>query len=171
MSMRRCLKCGTRVNDQFGFCTKCGAEFEKDAPIICSKCGSETDGIICGYCKTPVNFNPNENIYLKIETNKARLDKKPANEKISLKTTAVIIIGYVLAILGGLFAIITSLYLVTRKNPRVRRHGAIQVSILVFYIVFFALMYFSGNLDNFTLENYTNVLNNYTSILNFYLIL
>ena len=69
-----------------------------------------------------------------------------------------IIFGYLFSILGGLLGLIIAIYLVTRKDPKVRKHGIIQLAIFGFYIVILAVLYATGNIPADALTNYQQLI-------------
>jgi hypothetical protein len=87
------------------------------------------------------------------------------NQKPSKNYNLIIILGYIFSILGGIIGLILALYLATRKDPRAKMHGSIQLSILLFYSIILLLMYLNGDLNNI-LETYNQIAQNYTEMLN-----
>lgn len=172
MALRRCFNCGSTSDDKYGFCVKCGIEFKEikneSSNNRCINCGynNKNNAIKCVKCGVPLIFgrSQKENIIITKEIN-PRIKDIPNNnnKKYSRKTEILIIFGYVFSILGGLIGLIISLYLITRKDLRLKRHGAIQLAILIFTTTMLVLMLLSGDLDS-VMDNYTNLLNNYTNL-------
>ena len=68
-------------------------------------------------------------------------------------------------LLGGLIGVILAIYLATRKDPVAKKHGYIQLTILVLYGILILTLYLTGNLDLTAIDNATQMLsNNLTSI-------
>lgn len=164
MVFRRCPQCGSTSDDQYGFCIKCGYEFTKIDPTKkqCPLCGHENpdEAEFCVKCGTPLvlknlndlggNVNP---IIIKKE-----IGKSTSTLNHSGWTKWIIIFGYIFSVLGGLLGLILALYLVTRKDPSVRKHGIIQLAIFAFYIVIIAALYLSGAIPPELLNNYTQLI-------------
>ena len=96
------------------YCPKCGKE-QLDVAKFCSGCGAELADI---------------------DTS------KEYNVAINDKTyTIAIVAGYILAILLPLLGLIISIYLLTRKTDRAKRHGKfiLIVAIIVWFISFFVM--------------------------------
>lgn len=147
MELKKCPKCGKIDIDNYGFCIKCGAEFTDEYPhqkII-------IQDTLFQKMENTQNNNFNSNI-----------DQKPKK-----RYTLFIILGYIFAILGGLIGLIIALYLATRKDRRAKKHGLIQLGILVFYVIIILLAIGTGVIDTNTLSHMlTNpTLFNYTSFL------
>ena len=47
--------------------------------------------------------------------------------------------GYIFCILGGIVGLIIAIYLATRKDPVAKKHGRIQLGILILYVLIIAL--------------------------------
>ncbi|MBS7257374.1 MULTISPECIES: zinc ribbon domain-containing protein [Methanobrevibacter] len=163
MVLRRCPQCGSTSDDQYGFCIKCGYEFPKIDPTKkqCPLCGVENpdEAEFCVKCGTPLvlnNFNAQGKINpIIINKNAGAPVSAPAQGK---WTRLIIIFGYVFSILGGLIGLILALYLVTRKDPSLRKHGIIQLAIFGFYVVVIAALYASGMIPPELITNYTQLL-------------
>ncbi|WP_409200619.1 zinc-binding protein [Methanobrevibacter sp. DSM 116169] len=159
MAFRRCLKCGASTDDQFGFCVKCGAEFgdEKNEPLenICVNCGFRNvpNATRCVKCGAPLILNNENNIFIQIP--KEDLNKKVESTSITKRQEVLIILGYIFSLLGGIIGFIIAIYLITRKNPTLKRHGALQLAILMFYIIIILLMYINGDFNNLNLNDFT----------------
>ena len=68
--------------------------------------------------------------------------------------TILIVFGYVFSILGGLVGLIIALYLVTRKDANIRKHGLVQLAIFAFYILVIAILFATGNIPADAITNY-----------------
>lgn len=146
MVLRRCPQCNTTSDDKFGFCVKCGYEFPKiDVnENTCPLCGSENppEATYCVKCGTPLIFkNASEQtfdqppIFIKYSEN---------NPNKSSTSKFLIIMGYIFCILGGIVGLIIAIYLATRKDPVAKKHGRIQLGILILYVLIIALALSSG---------------------------
>ena len=159
MVYRRCPQCGASGDDKYGFCIRCGWEFPKIDPSkrVCPLCGYENpeEADFCVKCGTPVMFinSPPNNTVGPIIINKQTVgSENPAKRSIFM--TIIIIFGYVFSILGGLLGLIIALYLITRKDPSIRKHGKIQLAIFIFYIILIAILYATGNIPADAFTNY-----------------
>lgn len=173
MVLRRCPNCHSTSDDQYGFCIKCGYEFPKitESENACPYCGfsNPDEATFCVKCGTPLIFknqmkginttlNP---IFIKKEISKS------AQKQREYKPTSkiIIILGYIFSLLGGLVGVIIALYLATRKDPVAKKHGYIQLTILIFYAILILVLYLTGNIDMATINNATQMLNgNLTAI-------
>ena len=116
-----CDKCGAEVKEGTKFCHKCGAEISaKQIPTTDETINS---GVFCPHCGqvVPLGQTVCQNCGQSIEDNKVA-----------------IIIGYILAFIVPLFALIPSIYLLTRKNEKSKKHGAI---ILILAIIIWIISY------------------------------
>ena len=107
--------------------------------------------------QTQKTLNP---IIIKKEISKSakQLDYKPTSK-------IIIILGYIFSLLGGIVGLILAIYLATRKDPVAKKHGHIQLAILIFYVLLLAILYLTGNIDMTTINNATQMLNgNLTAI-------
>lgn len=124
-----CQKCGTKQeNESTKFCQNCGASFSSnfeenntkklDSSIKCLYCGSKIPmgSDKCNVCGNYLNPSANE------------------------KHTAVIVIGYICSFIPfvSLISFILGIYLLTRPNKDVHKHGIIilVITIIVAIIVF-----------------------------------
>ncbi len=160
MVLRKCQQCKAVTDDKYGFCLKCGFEFPKidENHVVCIKCGFENpkDAEFCVKCGIPLIINQefqNKNqppfiTYKKVSA--------PEKENLNYKRTSRMIIafGYIFSILGGLIGFIIALYLVTRKDPVARKHGKIQLGILIFYLIIIGIALGTGTV---TLNEITNI--------------
>ena len=170
MVLRKCPQCGTTSDDIYGFCIKCGWEFPKieHDPSACPLCGfknpSEAD--FCVKCGTPLLFKNHQNNgeFINPVIIKRTAPQEPVQPQRSGFTKLIIFLGYLFSILGGLLGIIIAIYLITRKDPSLKRHGYIQLTIFGFYIILIAVLYLTGNIPADAISNYQQLLaGNFTS--------
>ena len=120
-------------------CPQCGTAGD-DVYGFCIKCGYEFPKItqdkdtcpLCGY------KNPEE-----AEFCVSRL---------------LIFIGYFFAILGSIIGLIIALYLITRKDPSAKKHGYIQIAIILFYLILLAIMFATGAIPPEVITDYKSLL-------------
>ena len=160
MVLRRCPNCRSTCDDQYGFCIKCGYEFPKitESENACPYCGfaNPDEATFCVKCGT--TLNP---IFIKKEISKNSMKQ----EEYKPTSKIIIILGYIFSLLGGLIGVILAIYLATRKDPVAKKHGYIQLTILVLYGILILTLYLTGNLDLTAIDNATQMLsNNLTSI-------
>ena len=169
--MRRCPQCGSTGDDQYGFCIKCGYEFQKipQDKSTCPLCGypNPDEADFCVKCGTPLLFkshfegaqNPTNPIIIKKEI----IREAPAETG---KTSRfVIYLGYILAILGSILGLIVAVYLITRKDPVARKHGYIQIGIILFYIILIVILFRMGAIPPEIITQYKQLLaGNFTSL-------
>ena len=166
--IRRCPQCGTTSDDIYGFCIKCGYEFQKipQEPNACPLCGypNPDEADFCVKCGSPLLFkgqfeNTNNTI------NPIIIKKEIGNIKPSQPHTSrfVIALGYLFTILGSIIGLIFAIYLITRKDPVARKHGLIQLVIIIFYIALIAVLISTGVISNEMINQYANLtLGNFT---------
>lgn len=160
MVYRRCPQCGASGDDRYGFCISCGWEFPKlDSSIrICPLCGYENpeEADFCVKCGTPIMFvnSPQNNTIGPIIIKKQESNPENSTAGRSRFMTILIVFGYVFSILGGLVGLIIALYLVTRKDANIRKHGLIQLAIFAFYIIVIAVLFATGNIPADAFTNY-----------------
>lgn len=161
MVFRRCPQCGSTSDDMYGFCIKCGHEFPKIEVTAqtCPLCGyhNPDEADFCVKCGTPLLFkdqlkdnNVINPVVIKKEDIKMEGPKRTS--------TFIIILGYLFSILGGILGIIIAIYLSTRKDPRARKHGHIQLAIFAFYILIIAIMFATGNIGPEVINDYQQLL-------------
>lgn len=158
-------------------------------PIKCPKCGKINDGSLdfCIYCgsffEDPNKEEQDDNIFfITPSTNDGKRGKKqavrlsPMPEHLANKTPSykkknhrlAIILGYIFAILGGLIGFVFAIYLITRKDPVAKRHGLIQLVILILEYAMMAYMFMTGQIDINLLLNPFNMtqMNNMSQLYN-----
>ena len=77
-----------------------------------------------------------------------------------------IIIGYLFAILGSVLGFIFAFYLITRKDSNARKHGIVQLIVLIAEFGLIGFLIFTGQMDpNIILNpfNTTNMTKMYNS--------
>ena len=170
MVMRRCPKCHSTGDDQYGFCIKCGYEYPKMEanPNTCPLCGYENpdEADYCVKCGSPLIFknqgnnpeNPINPIIIR------RIPDNPQDMESGTTSKIIILFGYIFSILGGLLGLIIAIYLVTRRDPVAKKHGRIQLAIFVFYLVLILIFILTGaistdNLMQYNQMNLTNLTN------------
>ena len=164
MVFRRCPQCGSTSNDMYGFCIRCGYEFPKieAGSSTCPLCGfnNPDEADFCVKCGTPLIFKNPEGVdpeMQRIVIQKTVVDREPAPKR-SRFTTLLVYLGYLFSILGGLIGIVIAIYLITRKDPSLKRHGYIQLAIFFFYIALIAFLYFTGNIPADVITEYKQLL-------------
>lgn len=170
MVLRRCPQCGTTSDDIYGFCIKCGYEFPKieHNPSTCPLCGfnNPDEADFCVKCGTPLLFkNQNENSeFISPIVIKRTAAEQPVTPQRSGFTRLMVFLGYLFSILGGLLGLIIAIYLITRKDPSLKRHGYIQLAIFGFYILVIAILFATGNIPADAIANYRQLLSgNFTA--------
>ena len=164
MVLRRCPQCGSTCDDQYGFCIKCGFEFQKvqSSPNQCPLCGFENpdEADFCVKCGSPLifknQFQSNDISVRPIVINKTVVGSENSQRGGFMKW--LIIFGYLFSILGGLLGFIIAIYLITRKDPSIRKHGIMQLAILLFYILIVTILYFTGAIPAETITQYRQLL-------------
>lgn len=181
MVLRRCPQCGSTSDDAYGFCIKCGREFPKIevAENSCPLCGFQNpdEADFCVKCGTPLVFKnkvENGNVVQPIVINNPNdLAKPPVQNRIEdngeHQATSfqklLVFLGYLFSILGGILGVVIGIYLSTRKNPSLKRHGHIQLAIFGFYIVIIAILFLTGHIPTEAFTNYTQLIGgNFTGI-------
>lgn len=172
MVFRRCPQCGSTSDDLYGFCIKCGYEFPKieTNPNACPLCGFENpdEADFCVKCGTPLLFKTQlkENSYINPIVIKRTVEgAEQAPPKRSRFDTILVYLGYLFSILGGIIGIVIAIYLITRKDPKLKKHGYIQLAIFAFYVILIGALYFTGNIPPEVFAQYRQLLaGNLTSI-------
>lgn len=171
MVFRRCPQCGSKSNDVYGFCIKCGYEFPKieAGSTTCPLCGfnNPDEADYCVKCGTPLLFkNPDsangEINHVTIQKTVVAPTEAPQRSRF---ITLIVLLGYLFSILGGLLGIVIAIYLITRKDPGLKRHGYIQLAIFMFYVIVIAVLYMTGNIPADIMAEYRQLLaGNMTSL-------
>lgn len=168
--MRRCPQCGSAGDDIYGFCIKCGYEFPKveHDEHTCPLCGftNPDEADYCVKCGSPLifkkSFENQENVIKPIVVKKEFSTGLETEYK---KTSRLLIfIGYFFAVLGSIIGLLIAIYLITRKDPSAKRHGYIQIAIILFYLVIIAVLFMTGSIPPEVLTDYKSLLiGNFTS--------
>ena len=173
MVMRRCPKCHTTGDDQYGFCIKCGYEYPKIEATIntCPLCGYENpdEAEYCVKCGSPLIFknddddlnNPIGPIVIR------RISNEPKDSEIGSTSKILIFFGYIFSILGGLLGLIIAIYLITRRDPIAKKHGRIQLAIFIFYLILILIFILTGAITSDTLMQYSKM--NFANLTNMHL--
>ena len=162
MNPIKCPKCG-KINDgHLDFCIYCGAIFEEAKP--------ENDEIVIDLRNTGRNkdpYSPYDSISYPNDKRRSD-DRDSAFEKPKPLYRYLVIIGYITAILGGVLGfiisiflitrkdLIISIFLITRKDPYAKRHGFIQLSILICWVMLIGALVLTGQMDLNVLLNPMN---------------
>ncbi|WP_407461348.1 hypothetical protein [Methanobrevibacter sp.] len=149
------------------------------ARIECPRCGKVNDGTtdFCIYCGTIFEeYNPEDDDF-NIFTISQKTYNKGTNLGSMSETSSsgrgnyrlMIIIGYIFAILGSVLGFIFSIYLLTRKDANAKKHGLIQLLVLIIEFTFIGYLILSGQMDPniilnpFNTTNMTNMSQIYNS--------
>ena len=171
MVFRRCPQCGSTSDDIYGFCIKCGYEFPKieHKPYTCPLCGynNPDEADFCVKCGTPLLLKNQleNNSYINPIVIKRTSDSQEAQPQRSRFDTILVYLGYLFSILGGLVGLIIAIYVITRKDRNLKKHGFIQLAIFGFYIVLIAVLYATGNIPPDAIAQYKQLIaGNMTSL-------
>ena len=158
--IKRCPQCGTATDDMYGFCIKCGYEFQKieETGNICPLCAysNPDEADFCVKCGTPLIFKNQVEEDTALNPIVIRKEiKRDANQYRESKTSSWLrLFGYIFSILGGIIGLIIAIYLSTRKDPRARKHGHIQLGIFLIYVIMIAIMFLTGNIPADMINEY-----------------
>ena len=145
-----CHNCGCNVGDGAKFCPECGTPLPENAQQTDSHASNVTSGIPCAKCGSVIPLGAMT----------CPACGSPLNGE---KHTAAIVLGYIATVLctlvfsplGIIVAIIFAIYLGTRDNRKVRKHGIIMIILaIVIAIIMLAISYFAY-------MSYINSMNNY----------
>lgn len=145
--IRRCPQCGAAGDDIYGFCIKCGYEFQKipKDKNACPLCGypNPDEADYCVKCGTPLLFKSQfEGAHNSLNPIVIKKEIHNENQMNVNRTNRIwIVLGYFFSILGSIIGLIIALYLVTRKDPVAKRHGYIQIAIIVFYLIILTILF------------------------------
>ena len=163
--IRRCPQCGSANDDIYGFCIKCGYEYPKidKNASICPLCGYQNpdEADFCVKCGTPLLFKnqfEKSNKSISPVIIKTGTIKRGNNPHISQTNKLLIYLGYFFSILGSVIGLIIAIYLITRKEPETKKHGYIQLAIIVFYIAVIAILYATGSIPPEVITEYKQLL-------------
>ena len=141
----------------------------------CPRCGKINDGTtdFCIYCGTIFEeYNPEDedfNIFTISKKSNYGMSSKSSSEDFSSGKSNyrwMIIIGYLFAILGSVLGFIFAFYLITRKDSNARKHGIVQLIVLIAEFGLIGFLIFTGQMDpNIILNpfNTTNMTQMYNS--------
>ena len=142
------------------------------ARIECPRCGKVNDGTtdFCIYCGTIYEEYKAEEedsniFFIGRDSNKKGINFDSVQDTISKGNQnyrLMIIIGYIFAILGSVLGFIFAIYLITRKDPNAKKHGLIQLVLLILEFALVGILIFTGHMDpNIILNpfNTTNITN------------
>ena len=127
--MTYCNNCGKEVKDTARFCPACGASLDEDAPSPDNQ-NDNVSGTPCPQCGSIVPFG---NVAC---TNCGSM----LNPE---KHTAAIVIGYICSIFIPIIGIIIGIYLLTRPNRDVHKHGVIMIVLAIVLSIISIMMFFS----------------------------
>lgn len=156
MQARQCPRCKKINEGDLDFCIYCGTYFEDES-------AKEDNNVFF-----ILNKNNGENSEKRV----VKLNEMPDDVHIPKRKQPhrlAILLGYLFAILGGLLGFVFAIYLITRKDKRARRHGLVQLVILIVEYLVIAIFIFNGQLDmNMLLDpfNMTQMNNNMSSMFN-----
>lgn len=137
-------------------------------PIECPKCGKMNDGStdFCIYCGTIYEeYNPDDddfNIFsIGRSSNKGfNFNSKPdSHSQGNHNYRLMIIIGYIFAILGSVLGFIFAIYLITRKDANAKKHGLVQLVVLIAEFALIGFLIFTGQMDPNIILNPFNTTN------------
>lgn len=130
-----CKNCGKEINENAKFCSGCGVSLTGETPSSnpqqnstagtpCPKCGSiiPLGNVACTNCGSLLNPD---------------------------KHTTAIVLGYLCSVFLPLFGIIFGIYLLTRPNKDVHKHGIIMIILaiamaIVWWLIFSYIAYTSS---------------------------
>ena len=130
MEARKCPRCG-KINDgSTDFCIYCGTIYEEY--------NAEDDDSNIFFINTK---NPNKKQAVKLNPMPENLSQGKQSYRF------MIVIGYIFAILGSVLGFIFAIYLITRKDSTAKKHGIIQLALLVIEFAFVGFLIFTGQMD------------------------
>ena len=149
------------------------------ARIECPRCGKVNDGTtdFCIYCGTIFEeYNPEDDDFNIFTISKKTYNKGTNLDSISGTSSSgngnyrlMIILGYIFAILGSVLGFIFCIYLLTRKDANAKKHGLVQLILLIIEFAFVGYLILSGQMDPniilnpFNTTNMTNMSQIYNS--------
>ena len=122
-----CNNCGQEVKDGAKFCSGCGASLTGETPSSNTH-QNNISGTPCPQCGSIVPFG------------NAACTKCGSLLNPDKHTTA-IVLGYICSIFIPLFGIIFGIYLLTRPNKEVHKHGIIMIILSVVMVVIWWLIF------------------------------
>ena len=147
--------------------------------IKCPKCGKINDGTtdFCIYCGTIYDEYKAEEedsniFFIGRDSNKKGISFDSMQDSISKGNQnyrLMILIGYIFAILGSMLGFIFAIYLITRKDSNAKKHGLIQLALLIIEYGVIGILILTGQMDPniilnpFNSTNMTNMTQLYNS--------
>ena len=147
--------------------------------IKCPKCGKINDGTtdFCIYCGTIYDEYKAEEedsniFFIGRDSNKKGISFDSMQDSISKGNQnyrLMILIGYIFAILGSVLGFIFAIYLITRKDSNAKKHGLIQLALLIIEYGVIGILILTGQMDPniilnpFNSTNMTNMTQLYNS--------
>ena len=147
--------------------------------IKCPKCGKINDGTtdFCIYCGTIYDeYKADEDdsniFFIGRDSNKKGISFDSMQDSISKGNQnyrLMILIGYIFAILGSVLGFIFAIYLITRKDSNAKKHGLIQLALLIIEYGVIGILILTGQMDPniilnpFNSTNMTNMTQLYNS--------
>ena len=124
--MPYCAKCGQEVEEGAKFCQKCGAPLSGQTPLSTTK-QNNSSGNTCPQCGSIIPFG---NIVC----------TKCGNQLNQEEHKTAMVLGYICSILLPLGGIIFGIYLLTRPNKEVHKHGIIMIMLSIVILIIFWLI-------------------------------
>ncbi len=151
-----CSKCGQEVNENAKFCHGCGASLTGKNPLPNTK-QNNISGNICPQCGSIIPFG-------NIACTKCGHILNQNDHKIA------IVLGYICSIFLPLFGIIFGIYLLTRPNKEVHKHGIIMIilAIVMMIIWWLILSYIAYQSSYQYYNNYYDSYSSYNDYNNYY---
>lgn len=143
-----CNNCGQEVKEGAKFCSGCGASLTGETPSSNTQ-QNNISGTPCPQCGSIVPFG-------NVACTKCGSLLNPD------KHTTAIVLGYICSIFIPLFGIIFGIYLLTRPNKDVHKHGIIMIILSVVMVVIWWLI-FSYMAYTRSMSYYNNYYNGYNS--------
>ena len=141
-----CHNCGKEVKEGTKFCSGCGASLS-DEPQSSNTQQDNVSGTICPKCGSIVPFGS------VACTNCGSLLNQD-------KHTAAIVLGYICSVFLPLFGIIFGIYLLTRPNKGVHKHGIIMIVLAIVMAIiwwlFFSYMAYTSRMSYYNKPYYHN---------------
>ncbi|MBQ6813775.1 MAG: hypothetical protein IJP12_03960 [Methanobrevibacter sp.] len=157
MRARQCPRCRKINEGDLDFCIYCGTYFEDESA------NDEDSNVFFILHKNDGEDSKKTVVKLNEMPDDVHIPQRKQSHRLA------ILLGYLFAILGGLLGFVFAIYLLTRKDKRARRHGLVQLVILIVEYIMIAVFIFNGQLDmNMLLDpfNMTHMNNNMSSMFN-----
>lgn len=136
-----CNNCGKEVKEGTKFCSGCGASLTDETPSSDTQ-QNNISGTPCPNCGSIIPFG-------NVACTKCGSLLNPD------KHTAAIVLGYICSVFLPLFGIIIGIYLLTRPNKDVHKHGLIMIVLAIVMVIFWWLL--------FSYMAYTSSMNRYNN--------